>query len=58
VCRSKHVEQLINIGITNYSTRLHLVGYFYMNIGKCMHYLFLIFNNTLLFEQGVFRYFI
>jgi len=28
VCRSKHVEQLINTGIINSSTRLHLVGYF------------------------------
>jgi len=29
VCRSKHVEQLSNIGIINSTTRLHLVGYFY-----------------------------
>jgi len=29
VCRSKHVEQLRNIGIINYTTWLHLVGYFY-----------------------------
>jgi hypothetical protein len=29
VCRSKHVEQLRNIGIINSTTRLHLVDYFY-----------------------------
>jgi len=29
VCRSKHVEQLRNIGIINATTRSHLVGYFY-----------------------------
>jgi len=29
VCRPKHVEQLRNIGIINYTTQLHLVGYFY-----------------------------
>jgi len=29
VCRSKHVEQLRNIGIINSTTRSHLVGYFY-----------------------------
>jgi hypothetical protein len=29
VCRSKHVEQLRNIGIINSTTRLHLVVYFY-----------------------------
>jgi hypothetical protein len=29
VCRSKHVELLINFGIINSITRLHLVGYFY-----------------------------
>jgi hypothetical protein len=28
-CRSKHVEQLRNIGIINSTTRSHLVGYFY-----------------------------
>jgi hypothetical protein len=28
VCRSKHVEQLRNIGIINSTTRSHLVGYF------------------------------
>jgi len=30
VCRSKHVEQLRNIGIIISTTQLHLVGYFYM----------------------------
>jgi len=43
VCRSKHVEQLINIGVINCTTRSQLVGYFYkiyimmhgsMNIGE------------------------
>jgi hypothetical protein len=29
VCRSKHVEPLMNGGIINSVTRLHLVGYFY-----------------------------
>ena len=29
VCRSKHVEPLMNAGIVNSITRLHLVGYFY-----------------------------
>ena len=29
MCRSKHVEQLRNIEITNSTTRSHLVGYFY-----------------------------
>jgi len=29
VCRSKHVEQLRNIGIINSTTWLHLVGSFY-----------------------------
>jgi len=29
VCRSKHVEQLRNIGIINSTTRSHPVGYFY-----------------------------
>jgi len=29
VCRSKHVEQLRNIGIIKSTTRSHLVGYFY-----------------------------
>ena len=29
MCRSKHVEQLINIGIISSTTRSHLVGYFY-----------------------------
>ena len=29
MCRSKHVKQLINIGIINSTTRSHLVGYFY-----------------------------
>ena len=29
MCRSKHVEQLRNIGIINSTTRSHLVGYFY-----------------------------
>jgi hypothetical protein len=29
VCRSKHVEQLRNIGIINSATRSHLVVYFY-----------------------------
>ena len=28
MCRSKHVEQLRNIGIINSTTRSHLVGYF------------------------------
>jgi len=31
VCHSKHVEQLINIGVINSSTWLHLVGYFFVN---------------------------
>jgi len=35
-CHSKHVEQLINIGIINSSTQLHLVGYFCM-IYTMMH---------------------
>jgi hypothetical protein len=26
VCRSKHVEPSINVGIINYITKLHLVG--------------------------------
>jgi hypothetical protein len=30
VCRSKHVEQLGNIGIINSTTQSHLVSYFYM----------------------------
>jgi len=30
VCRPKHVEQLRNTGIINSTTRLHLVGSFYM----------------------------
>jgi len=30
VCRSKHVQQLRNIGIINSTTGSHLVGYFYM----------------------------
>jgi len=29
MCRSKHVEQLRNIGIIDSTTRSHLVGYFY-----------------------------
>ena len=29
MCRSKHVEQLRNIGIINSTTRSHLVGYLY-----------------------------
>jgi hypothetical protein len=29
VCRPKHVEQLSNIGIINYTTQMHLVGSFY-----------------------------
>ena len=29
MCRSKHVQQLRNIGIINSTTRSHLVGYFY-----------------------------
>ena len=29
MCRPKHVEQLRNIGIINYTTWLHLVGSFY-----------------------------
>jgi len=29
VCRSKHVEQLRNIGIINSTTRSHIVGFFY-----------------------------
>ena len=29
MCRSKHVEQLRNIGIINSTTRSHLIGYFY-----------------------------
>jgi len=29
VCRSKHVQPSINVGIINSITRLHLVGYFY-----------------------------
>ena len=29
MCRSKHVEQLRNIGIINSTIRSHLVGYFY-----------------------------
>jgi hypothetical protein len=36
VCRSKHVEHLINIGIINYNAWLHLVGYFCM-IYTLMH---------------------
>ena len=28
MCRSKHVEQLRNIGIINSTTRSHLVGHF------------------------------
>jgi len=30
VCRPKHVEQLRNTGIINSTTRLHLVGSFYV----------------------------
>ena len=30
MCRSKHVQQLRNIGIINSAIRSHLVGYFYM----------------------------
>ena len=29
MCRPKHVEQLRNIGILSFTTRLHLVGSFY-----------------------------
>ena len=29
MCLSKHVEQLRNIGIINFTTRSHFVGYFY-----------------------------
>ena len=36
MCRSKRVEQLINIGIITSNRRLHLVGYFYM-ICTMMH---------------------
>jgi len=36
VCRSKHVEQLRNIGIINSTIRSHLVGYFY-KIYSMMH---------------------
>jgi hypothetical protein len=35
VCRSKHVELLINFRITNSITILHLVGYFYWFIPRC-----------------------
>ena len=35
VCRSKHVEPLMNGGIINSVTRLHLVGYFYWIILRC-----------------------
>jgi hypothetical protein len=35
VCRSKHVEPLINFEIINSITRLHLVGYFYWLILRC-----------------------
>ena len=35
VCRSKHVEPSINVGIINYITRLHLVSYFYWYILRC-----------------------
>jgi hypothetical protein len=34
VCRSKHVELLINIGIINSSKQLHLVGYFSIIVRK------------------------
>jgi len=36
VCRSKQVEQLRNTGIINASTRLHLVGDFYMIYTECL----------------------
>jgi len=29
MCRSKHVEQLTNVGIINSNTQLHIIGYFY-----------------------------
>ena len=35
VCRSKHVEPSINVGIINSITRFHLVGYFYWFILRC-----------------------
>ena len=37
VCRSKHVEPSINFGIINSITRLHLVGFFYWFILRCMN---------------------
>jgi len=37
VCRSKHVEPSINVGIINSITRLHLVGYFYWFILRCTY---------------------
>ena len=35
VCRSKHVEPSINLGIINSTTRMHLVGCFYWFILRC-----------------------
>jgi len=35
VCRSKHVEPSVNVGIINSITRLHLVGSFYWFILRC-----------------------
>jgi hypothetical protein len=37
VCRSKHVEPSINVGIINSITRLHLVGYFYWFTLICIY---------------------
>ena len=38
MCRSKHVEQLRNIGIINSTTLSHLVAYFYKihNVEVCL----------------------
>jgi len=35
VCRSLHGEPSINVGIINYITRLHLVGYFCGFVLRC-----------------------
>jgi len=53
VCRSKHVEQLRNIGIINSTTRSHLVGYFY-TIYSMMHGSVNIKNNTELWIKNLF----
>ena len=50
VCRSKHVEPSINVGIINSITRLHLVGYFNVFTKRCTDPCIL--NRCTLFRQN------